>query len=234
MTTQSARSKKMLLAVAVALSLSTMADVAPLFDYRPMSHAEWSMPLLRPEALFAVIPCIALGVFLVAAFVSKRRRSPVALTLVACLAAVSFWLGVPLSDFDMNCFVSFLLSALGLGALSWIVAVFWFAKEKKRIKATCLFFLVPLLFFGWGFLFAHVTKHQKFNGSRMMTFSPCRGETYEEYLKRYRQNCLHYCPDCDKPMQSGYCYGRYWYCESCGRGKKRYEDALKRLDGKVD
>jgi len=226
--------KWVLVAMAVALSSSALADLAPLFDYRPMSHAEWSMPLLRPEALFAVIPCIALGIFLVAIFVSKRRRSPVALTLVACLASVAFWLGVPLSDFDMNCFVSFLLSALGLGALSWIVAVFWLAKEKKRIKATCLFFLVPLLFFGCWCLFAFAITHTQSKGSRMMTFAPCRGETYDEYLKRYRQECLHYCPDCDKPMQSGYCYGRYWYCESCGRGKKRYEDALKRLDGKID
>ena len=216
------------------LSLSVLADVASLYNYRAMSHAEWSMPLLRPGALFAVIPCIALGIFLVAAFVSKRRRSPNALILVACLASLSFWVGAPLSTFDTNCFVSFLLSALGLGALSWLVAVFCLAIEKRRIKATCVFFLVPLLFCGFGFLFAHVAKHPKSNGTFMLTFNACRGETYEEYIKRYRRDCLHYCPDCDKPMQSGYCRGMYWYCESCGRGRERYEEALKRAGGKSD
>lgn len=221
---------KLLFVAAVVLSHSIWADVAPLYDYRPMSHAEWSMPLLRPGALSVVIPCVVLGIFLLAVCVSTRRRSPNAMIWLACFASVFFWLGLPLSAFDSNCFILFALSTFGGGALSWIVAVFWLAFEKKMAKATCLFFIIPLLFFGSRFAFSLVAKYSNSNGSRMLTFDACHGETYEEYLKRYRREYRHYCPDRDKPMQSGYCLMRYWYCERCGRGKKEYEVALRECE----
>ena len=56
-----------------------------------------------------------------------------------------------------------------------------------------------------------------------ITVEPKDGETYEEYLKRFRWKYQGYCPNCDKPCS--YCEKhQHWqenhrYCDRCGFGK---------------
>jgi hypothetical protein len=159
------------------------ADIAPLYNYRSMSHIEWVVPMFRPSVLLAVIPVITLAAFFFAVYVAQRTRSPRAMIWFACL--VSFGGVFAFSIPDFNCATLAFLAVFGVGVVTWIIAMVWLASKKHFIGLACLLCLVPLLFFCsmfmWRLLFAG--NHYGYT----VTVNARPGESYEEYLRRCRR-----------------------------------------------
>lgn len=199
-----------LLLIGIAIfTFVVQADVAPLYNYRSMSHIEWVVPT---RVLDIVFLCVALG-FSFTMYISMRKKCPRMVVLLgffmsSLLLPVMFALG-----WGMCC-----LGALGIGLVIWIVAPIWLACQKQIFWSVLLFCFVPLLLFGFGSLFAKCLPGG-WQGPLTITVEARPGESYEEYLRRFRREYQHYCPNCDKPLSHYYNLGHHWYCDSCGYGK---------------
>ena len=210
-----------LVTIAALLALSAGADVY-VPPPRTMSHAEWMMAMGHNAAsLRFAVPCFALAVLLAAWCVSVRRKRPSVMVCLACCAPAILFLPIVhgRSWFDIT-----FLSAFGVSAVSWIISVVSYFRIRKSAKGVGVLLAIPVVFVAVTVAGIRVNKSRSYLlAAGDLTYrppvDPRPGETYDEYVKRANRIIYHHCPKCDKPMQSAYYYGCYWYCDACGYNK---------------
>jgi len=210
--------KWVLATIAVTWALSAWADLC-VPSPRTLSYAEWRMAMGQDAVpLRFFVPCFALAVLLAAWCVSVRRKRPSVMVWLACCAPAILF--VPIvhgrSWFDIT-----FLSAFGVSAVSWIISVASYFRIRKFAKGVGVLLAIPVVFVAVTVAGVSVNKSRSYLFAEVdlayrPPVDPRPGETYDEYVKRANRIIHHHCPKCDKPMESAYHYGRYWYCNACG------------------
>ena len=218
--------KCLLVAIVMLAAVGAWADLASPTP-RALSHAEWMLAMRQDSMLVRLsIHCSFMAMFLVVLVMAARRKRPSYLVWFVCCSPAVLLVPVFRKAFwgDLAFF-----SVFGVSAASWLLSFLWFLSAKKRVKGLCALLVVPIVFFAWIGLWLYLEMGDMFDvaGRDGRPVETKAGETYEEYLKRANRKIFHLCPKCDAPMKSGYALMRYWYCDSCGYGKKDYEEARK-------
>ena len=210
----------------VAVIMAAMCALADAYVPPPrvMSQVEWFADMNRHSIpLRLSIPCSALVVLLVALGISVRRKRPSIMVWLASCAPVVLFLPIAYGEpwFDI-----FFFSILVVSVVSWLASMLFYFRMRKFAKVVYVLFASPFVFVVLaiaGVTVNHLLGTSSMFGVYDLNYShPVETkpyETYNEYVKRANRIIFHHCPKCDKPMKSGYCFQRYWYCDACGYNK---------------
>ena len=221
--------KWLMLMVMLLVATVTWGDLA-VPPPRVLSHSEWLTAMgLTAMGCFGlswvISSCSALAIFLVVLVISIKQRRPSYLMWLAWCTPLPLF--VPITYEQPAVLV---LPMLGVLAVSWLVPVIVYFRNRKFVQAQGCLIVVPLAFVSfWCCVAGIVPFCAKFNDDPLQSMigrigrgrdepiEARKGESYEEYLKRANRIIHHHCDRCDKPMKNY--WHDYWLCPDCDKGE---------------